>query len=106
MYERDPEVCAEKIAKRRKLLEKLHNENMYELAHPAYIREEDKPFTTICEDPFCKASKVNENLRPEEIKEKKKQYLIIKTLSVLFSLSLIAVCVLIAVLIPSLVGGN
>ncbi|VEU75268.1 Uncharacterised protein [Mycoplasmopsis maculosa] len=90
---RDPEVCLENIEKRRKLLLKLHEENLYNLAHPALIREEDKPIEAKCNDPFCQV------VSEEITKEEKKRLLTIRILGLVFSLILITMAILIAVLI-------
>lgn len=93
IIDRDPEVCAEKIEKRKQLLIKLHNENMLELKHPGMIREENKPIDKKCEDPLCKIA--TKDMSPIE----KKQRLVIKFLGVGISILLILTCVLVAILI-------
>ncbi|WP_406616842.1 hypothetical protein [Mycoplasmopsis adleri] len=95
-YDRDPEACAERIEKRRQLLIKLHEENLYELAHPESIREEDKPINKKCDDPLCKIAR--KNMSPAEYKAA----LTIKILAVVVSILVIVTCTLVAVMISKL----
>ncbi|WP_029512578.1 hypothetical protein [Mycoplasmopsis iners] len=92
--DRDPAICEEKIQKRRELLIQLHEENLYELQHPALVEVEEE--NGECQDEKCllKAEKIN----PEEYKKK----LIIKILSVVLAGSIIVVLILIALLIGNL----
>ncbi|WP_027334800.1 hypothetical protein [Mycoplasmopsis felifaucium] len=92
-WERDPEVCAEKIAKRQQLLIKLHEENKFELEHPALIREEDKPIEAECKDPMCVIAKKTMT------KEEQKKALVIKILGITISILVIIALVIAAVMI-------
>ncbi|VEU77879.1 hypothetical protein [Mycoplasmopsis columbinasalis] len=93
--DRDPIVSEERIAKRRKLLEHLHAENLAELANPALIRDEIEPEVIIgeCQEPNCLLQ--NKTIDAKEAKTKKwmKLFYIGVTILAIVALSLVAVFV-------------